>query len=159
MNTRASQLGPSWRDRRAAAAVMEDAPDVAGVRTAADRDEAARAGAIELGAEETNVERAPKRARLEAAAAAAGGMDAVALGEEGAAAPSRPLRARRPDGRAIVARTRRRAPFRPLPPRSAAAAPQRPRRRGAVVPIKREDVAGGLVRCPGCGTVRPHAPP
>jgi hypothetical protein len=93
---------------------MEDVPVVAGVRTAADRDEAARAGAIELGAEETNVERAPKRARLEAAAAAAGGVDAVALGEEeGAAAPSRPLRARRPDGRAIVARTRRRAPFRP----------------------------------------------
>ena len=140
---------------------MEDAPVVAGVRTAADRDEAARADAIELDAvEETDVERAPKRARLGvAAAAAAGGMDAITMGEEGAAAPSRPLRSRRPDGRAIVARTRRRAPFRQLPPRNAAAAPQRPQRRGAVVPIKREDVAGGLVRCPGCDTVRPRATP
>jgi hypothetical protein len=50
---------------------MKDAPVVAGVRTAADRDTAARAGAIELNAvDETDVERAPKRARLGAAAAA-----------------------------------------------------------------------------------------
>ena len=54
---------------------MEDAPVVTGVRTAADRDEAARAGATELGADEaTGADAqlpAPKRARRGTAAAAA----------------------------------------------------------------------------------------
>ena len=80
---------------------MEDAPVVAGVRTAADRDKAARAGAIELGdvdeAAGADAELpAPKRARHGTAAAAAAppgppaGAEAVVEAESDAVAAAWP---------------------------------------------------------------------
>ena len=68
---------------------------------------------------------------------------------DGAQAAPRSLRGRRPDGSAIVSSKRSQ---RPKPVHAKRTKTDRPSRQRPIVPIKREDVAGGLIRCPQCET-------